>query len=62
VGVTPSEQLRYAKGKKKCGWRRHIFHGLNDWHISRIGKANTMTPALDSIADAEFEEAGSTGY
>jgi hypothetical protein len=21
-----------------------------------------MTPALDSIADAEFEEAGSTGY
>jgi hypothetical protein len=31
--------------------------GLNDWHILRICKSKTKTPALDSIADAEFEEA-----
>ena len=44
------------KGYTKCE-RWHIFHGLNNWHILRIHKTKTKTPALDSIADAEFEEA-----
>ena len=44
------------KGYTKCE-RWHIFHGLNNWHILRIHKTKTKTPALDSIADAEFDEA-----
>lgn len=57
VGIPSSEQPRYAKGNNKCE-RWHIFHGLNDWHILRIDKTKRKaSPALDSIADAEFEEA-----
>ena len=55
-GINPSEQPQYAKANKNCMlWP--IFEGLKDWHIVQLHWVKLENKALDSVAEAEIEEA-----